>query len=194
MKEIYKDVFLIEEFITKEEQDYLFSIINNTSEDIWLQTHTGHIVGKHPDDAESAQKALENRNTFWDDKVLNIPDEEFWQMLTERVNKFFDYKYDINPMSVIQRQQPGTILAVHFDQGDNPDLEKAVIIYLNDDFNGGELFFPEHNFQIKPPARSMIMFPGTEDYMHGVKDILPGPIRYVLPSFGFKKKGSIDAY
>lgn len=44
-------------------------------------------------------------------------------------------------------------------------------VYLNDDYDGGEIFFPEHGIQIKPTAGSVVMFPSGSHYMHGVKEI-----------------------
>ena len=57
------------------------------------------------------------------------------------------------------------------------------IIYLNDDYSGGELYFPQHNnFQIKPKKGTMLIFSGTIDNMHGIKEITDG-IRYTHVTF-----------
>ena len=189
MKEIYKDIYMIEEFITLDEQQYLLDLISRTPESSWNTNYINDIIKRNSENIDVLREKIANRNTFWDDKILNIDDENLINTITKRINDLFDNKYDVNRVIAIQRQQPGSILKVHFDQGDNPDLEKAVVIYLNDDYMGGELFFPEHDFSIKPPARSLLTFPGTENYMHGISDIYPGPIRYVLPSFGFIKNG-----
>ena len=194
MNEVYPNIFIIENFITEEEHYYAMSLIIKSEENSWQNTTIKEIEKKYKNDLDQMKIALESRNEFWDDKIFKIDDEQFWKSLTKKVNDFFDNKYEVNPMYAIQRQQPNTFLKIHFDQGNNPDLEKAVIIYLNDDYNGGELFFPDHNFEIKPPARSMIIFPGTEDYMHGVKEVLEGPTRYVMPSFGFKKNANSTSY
>jgi predicted 2-oxoglutarate/Fe(II)-dependent dioxygenase YbiX len=194
MNEVYPNIFIIENFLTEEEHSYVMSLITESEYNSWENTTIKEIEKKYKNNLEQMQQALESRNEFWDDKIFKIHDEQFWKSLTEKVNNFFENKYEINPMYAIQRQQPNTFLKIHFDQGNNPDLEKAVIIYLNDDYNGGELFFPDHNFEIKPPARSMIIFPGTEDYMHGVKEVLDGPTRYVMPSFGFKKNANSTSY
>lgn len=44
----------------------------------------------------------------------------------------------------------------------------AVIYYINDDYEGGEINFPEFNLKIKPNANSFIMFPSNDDYLHEV--------------------------
>lgn len=55
----------------------------------------------------------------------------------------------------------------------------SILAYLNDDYGGGELYFPEHNFAIKPKRRMLIMFPGNLHYVHGVAKITSGT-RYTL--------------
>jgi hypothetical protein len=44
----------------------------------------------------------------------------------------------------------------------------AAIYYLNDDYDGGEINFPDHNLKIKPKANSFITFPSNSDYWHEV--------------------------
>lgn len=44
----------------------------------------------------------------------------------------------------------------------------AVIYYINDDYDGGEINFPEFNLKIKPNANSFILFPSNENYVHEV--------------------------
>jgi hypothetical protein len=44
----------------------------------------------------------------------------------------------------------------------------AVIYYINDDYQGGEINFPWHELTIKPKANSFIMFPSNQNYLHEV--------------------------
>lgn len=187
MKEIYPNIFLLENFLTDDEYQKILMLISESNEDKWKIEYVENIKRQNIYSSKKINEELEKRNKFWDDKILKISDKELCASITEKINITFNNKYNVTPISAIQRQQPGTFLAAHFDQGYDPSLEKAFVVYLNDNYNGGELFFPGHNFIIKPPSRSLIMFPGTEDYMHGVKEVLPGSIRYVLTCFGFKK-------
>lgn len=58
-------------------------------------------------------------------------------------------------------------------------IEVAANLYLNDDFDGGELWFPLRDLVIKPKAGQLILFPGGHEYIHGVKEVMAG-YRYVL--------------
>lgn len=57
------------------------------------------------------------------------------------------------------------------------------IIYLNDHYEGGELYFPQHNnFEIKPKKGTMLIFSGTIDNMHGIREVTKG-VRYTHVTF-----------
>ena len=55
-------------------------------------------------------------------------------------------------------------------------------VILNDDYEGGELLFPDHNGKVKPSAGSMVMFPGYY-VAHGVSKITKGTRRVLLLFF-----------
>lgn len=66
----------------------------------------------------------------------------------------------------------------HFDSTKPNDI--ATLIYLNDEYEGGEIYFPELNIFIKPQEGDLVCFPDTPDFVHGVKPIKDG-IRYTAP-------------
>lgn len=72
----------------------------------------------------------------------------------------------------------GGSLDKHSD--DSEQYGKQVItsmIYLNDDYEGGEIVFEELGMSIKPKAGSSIIFPGQ--YFHEVKKVVSGQ-RYAI--------------
>lgn len=60
--------------------------------------------------------------------------------------------------------------------------EGALVIYINDDYEGGEIFFPDLDLEIKPKAGQLISWPSGPMFEHGVKHISGGN-RYVISSF-----------
>jgi hypothetical protein len=66
------------------------------------------------------------------------------------------------------------VLMPHVDTESAESNHIASIYYLNDDFTGGELCFPEFNINIKPKPNSLVFFPGNENYLHEVKKISSG--------------------
>ncbi len=66
----------------------------------------------------------------------------------------------------------------HFDSSKPNDI--ATLIYLNDNYSGGEIYFPEYDIEIKPKAGDLICFPDNPNYVHGVKKVESGT-RYTTP-------------
>lgn len=117
---------------------------------------------------------------------------EYFKNIRDRfkqaVELMFDKKLKPNT-SHAQKWDIGGFAAPHSDNSDhdgNPnafEINKYVgILYLNDNYKGGELYFPDHNIEFKPPVYSYIMFPGGHENIHGVKEILKGT-RYTMVSF-----------
>jgi len=63
----------------------------------------------------------------------------------------------------------------------------ATILYYNDDFDGGELYFYRPELQIKPSAGMLVMMPCTDPYIHGVRKILGGE-RFISAHFWTRAK------
>lgn len=75
----------------------------------------------------------------------------------------------------------GTYLKLHVDDlGYVTDNHLPVLIYLNNDYEGGEIKFEMHNLSIKPNVGDFIVFPGNLHYPHEVTKVLSGT-RYTLP-------------
>ena len=54
------------------------------------------------------------------------------------------------------------------------DRDLSVIYFLNDEFEGGELIFPALGLVIKPQAGTLVCFPSTHQYLHGVSPVTAG--------------------
>ncbi len=87
------------------------------------------------------------------------------------------------------RWHPGNHQAPHADC-EEPDGRPnqfpwrafASIIYLNDDFEGGQIHFPRLGLEPRIKPRMLAFFPSTSDYLHGVKEITAGT-RYTHSCF-----------
>lgn len=61
-------------------------------------------------------------------------------------------------------------------------IEYAALVYINDSYSGGEIYFPEHNLEIKPEPNELICFPGNSHHRHGVNEVIDGN-RFVMQDF-----------
>lgn len=82
----------------------------------------------------------------------------------------------VNPCFRISRYLPGEHFAQHCDgMYTNDDGECSIyslVLYLNDEFEGGELEFPNSSFQFKPSAGTAVLFP--HDMPHAALEVLQG--------------------
>lgn len=58
----------------------------------------------------------------------------------------------------------------------------ACILYLNNDYDGGAIYFPQHELDIQPGAGSLVVFEGSHEYLHGVREITEGN-RFTILAF-----------
>jgi hypothetical protein len=67
-----------------------------------------------------------------------------------------------------------------------PQRNYSCVIYLNSNFKGGETYFPNQNYTIKPRTGKLIFFPSGSTHAHGVTKITKGN-RYIM-SMWFTKQ------
>lgn len=95
------------------------------------------------------------------------------------------------PQYPIKKYMPGTFMGAHFDQQEGDErLKVSFVMYLNDDYEGGEISFTisspdgvlkeagadpdfaeaqktgNYSFAVKPKAGSVIVFPPSPPYHH----------------------------
>jgi hypothetical protein len=83
--------------------------------------------------------------------------------------------------SKLLKYYPGSFIPPHADHGITSRTISS-ILYLNDNYGGGELYFPYFDILLKPNAGSVIFFPSNFMYVHEVKEITSG-VRYSFPNW-----------
>lgn len=92
---------------------------------------------------------------------------------------------NLTPLS-ISKYFEGASMGSHVDSySDNPKETLSVVLYLNDNYNGGELYFKNQNIKIKPESGSLIAFPSSDPYFHESMPVTSG-IKYISPGFWIK--------
>jgi len=191
-EEVTEDILWVKDFLKKDDLDFVLKVIGKASQEDWEVEYMGNLkrfclekFGREDVDnlvAEGKFEITEN----WVDKNLNINHHEeqrvFYNKLSEMVNKS-DSSLMLSGLATIQRMQPKVELKSHTDQHTDPSIRYATIIYINDDYVDGELFFPKLDISLRPKPGDMLFFPGDEKHEHGVKHVGEGPIRYVIVGF-----------
>ena len=166
-------------FLTNEECD---SIVAFTNDNI-------HLFDNHGQD-----------HNFWSKRVVDyhiIPDQRLQNRLVSIshsvaliLNQLATDKRPLVPDTLqIVRWINGYELHPHADR-ENPNgsthpfpwRDFGTVIYLNDDFEGGQIHWPNKGLEWKPVKGSLVIFPGTAEFLQGVRNV-PNGVRYTIPSF-----------
>lgn len=201
--EVFHDrVLFIKDFLKGKELDTLLEIIKTTPNEDWSIEYTKNLArfcmekfGRDDVDNLVAEGKFEITQG-WEDKNLDITHQEISKTLQVRLGdliKLSDPSLELAGFGTLQRMQPGVELKAHTDQHTDPSIKYAAILYINDDYKDGTLFFKnKENSDLRPAPGTLLLFPGNEEYEHGVRFVGEGPIRYVTVGFikitGFYEK------
>jgi predicted 2-oxoglutarate/Fe(II)-dependent dioxygenase YbiX len=182
----------IPNFMTKEELEKISTFAKNIKHWDYTETHYNE------------DGTITYESEYWKDRVatqMTIDEQDLTisPMINKIVNRlkiivddFFQIDALPTPPAIV-RWLPGQFQNPHADkelhQGDNagkpndfPYYDLAGLFYLNDDYEGGELYFPKQGIQFKPKKGAAYFFPGDLNYIHGVTEITSG-VRYTCPFF-----------
>lgn len=182
----------LENFMTEEEINFLEKAAKSIT--IWDVTQS-HV---------NENGTVVYDSEYWKDRVATQPTldkndpsiapviAKMFARLKPIVENF--YKVEVTPTnSTIVRWLPGQRQNPHADKelhegpdagmpNDFPNYDLSSLFYLNDDYEGGELYFPLQDVKFKPKKGAAYFFPGDKNYIHGVTEIKSG-IRYTCPFF-----------
>lgn len=173
---------IVDNIISKEDCEYLIQCA--ISSDLW--DHGGH--------------------EFWDNRVIDYNsmlsfDKKAATIMYDSniacrqiIKDFYRLDNDIysDTLQVI-RWFPGMEQPPHADDMSNTEVhgfshrEFGSIVYLNDEYSGGQTYYPNFDFYVTPKAGSIAIHPGDQEHLHGVTKI-EGGIRYTIASFLTSRK------
>jgi len=117
------------------------------------------------------------------------PNDPVVGALIQRIADSENLRFDQAESLQVVRYKPGGFYKAHYDEccDDIPECVefkqrggqriRTVLIYLNDEFEGGETEFPNLRLMLQPPPRGAVIFyPGTCDpaYLHGGLPVTSG--------------------
>lgn len=188
-KEHYPGIYVYENFLTDAEISALFSYLDQNSNEIDWDKSTEefyrlYAVDAWPDDPDRREqyiaKAIENVRRA-NSSILAMPIDGS-DLLLSIGKKLHFYGYaDLTSkglMGVIKRYTAGGYLGEHHDDETNKEIRSAINFYINDDYDGGELYFKNQDILFRPKANSLVVFPGNIDYTHEVKPVIGDTPRY----------------
>lgn len=165
--------------------DSIDGLLGNLMSGYWMDytnvgggnTIIGASTGLHPDSKYYHEVLKIFTNCFTDylnKKDIDIPMENLDVMPMPDRN-WLEQKY-----FTVRRYDPGSVMFPHEDYGVPLRPKYTALLYFNDNYEGGEIAFPDKNISIKPKRGSVIIFPSIT--MHEVKLMISGQ-RYLTSCY-----------
>ncbi len=166
---LHDGVYQIDNFLTMDELAEIFELISSTPAEDWFG-----------DDS----KADKDFADFWYGKNLFIDGDTILNRVNEKMKNLMTSYHYYPPNIAIQRYFKGDFINEHRDQW-NPDLPYYIgygfCLYYNDNYQGGELEYPELGIKIKPKANSLYIHAGN--VLHRSWPVLDDNTRYFSTVF-----------
>lgn len=185
MSEFVTFPHVIEDFITQEENNILLDVSENNDNVFKLST-----------EAFGESDRWKNKVAYHSLIALTNPDvSELMYDITGRINKYLRF---IQPALNIYTEilqfsrwsEGDNLLPGHIDNCEangednaSPWRHYGFILYLNDNFEGGELRYNNYGKTIEPRPRMLAVHTASPDCMHSVKTVSKG-VRHTMIGFG----------
>jgi hypothetical protein len=139
------------------------------------------------------------------DEIYKIMSDAFYKVAKDYAESQGDFSEpNLFEAMPVKKYNAGTYMGAHFDQQEGDErLKYSLVMYLNDDYEGGEISFtirepngvvtgptPEvdlsladpdsYTFAVKPSAGSIIIFPPSPPYHHTAHLVKSG-FKYMAP-------------
>lgn len=134
---------------------------------------------------EIVSERLESCSFVYDDKYKDIV-EHIYQKASAVLQEFYGDQSYFRRKDRINHFYPGKSYPPHVDNVFQPQVMHGAIFYINDGYEGGEVYYPELGLEIKPAANSLIIHPAKKEYLHGVREVTKGD-RFAITFFAFPK-------
>jgi len=151
-------------------------VINNFLDDNECSVLINHI--------ENLEKGWINSNNFR--KMSFNPEskkiKEIVVKCLEKAKETFQYDELYVAEYLLSFYSAGFSMGVHSDLEDEKEyFEVSIVTYLNDDFTGGDIFFPFLKLKHSPKKGDIAIFLSKlDENIHGVEEVTSGK-RYVMP-------------
>lgn len=191
---IYLDekIWYIEDFISKEDVEFINSID-------YLKENTGHRVQsslRHP--------LYHVERNLTDEEQANVKRwDKIWLKFKDDIKNIFnnnnEYFRDTGNVDIIiydpllNDDNNEYAMDPHHDNDegyvDHDGVEaivtKGIVLYLTDDYEGGEIFYLDKDIKFKPKSGTLICHSGDKDYRHAVLKFTGGQ-RIIWAGFVYK--------
>ena len=174
------DVVEIKGFLTEQECLDMIDYLESSEED-WMEICFYGNMGM-----DVSAPARKNHN-----KINMAYIEQLRSRMQWESEKVFDRPLKNNAISA-HKWTTGSFAEPHADNAELDGTPNSwqqnkivAIVYFNDNYDGGELYFPQHDIEVKIDAGTLMIFDVGIENLHGVKTVTSGNRYSMLTSWDY---------
>lgn len=179
----------VENIVTQEEINYILDIVKQIEpweqggSDFWSNRSLNGITLYNNNNKELGILLYEIRNRIQDCIKYFYQEQEVYPDLLQVVRWFPGMEQPPHSDDMMDSQGGERFHHRHY----------GAIIYLNDDYQGGETYYPQYDIFVKPKSGMLALHPGDTNHYHGVTKVI-GQMRYTIASFWTRDKEYFDGW
>lgn len=133
----------------------------------------------------SAKLSPDDTPGQWNEMIFAQPEvsaiiNKYTDKVVETINNKFKVASKLCGGAYLVRWGSGKKMDLHVDDLGSGENHLSAVLYINEDYSGGNIVFPTHNLHIKPKRFELIIFPGNLNYAHEVTEVISGT-RFTVP-------------
>ena len=161
----------------------------------WQPAYVGYMQ-LMPDYRDCVDFKYKKTDIIQDTSEDSIKLQELWQDVYDAQSAAVeDYRRSFNIMDLkyweafnFIKYEPGHHFMEHHDHGFSYNCTVSSVAYINDDYEGGEIYFRLQNLNIKPKAGDLYLFPSNYMYPHQAKEVKSGTKYSIVTMLDYNKK------
>jgi hypothetical protein len=150
------EIQVFENFLSQEQCDLFVNEAKNSNEDKWI------------------------KNELY--CILKSSNHEEVKKIKRKLDEVFNNKFHLQRPQIIHRTDIYSKWIYHSDDEGGKEIKYGVVIYLNEEFEGGHTKYKYKDYEVVPKSGMMIIHPATKEFEHTVTEVTKGN-RYTLTSF-----------
>jgi hypothetical protein len=161
----------------------------------WMPAYVGY-QQLIPDYRDCVDFKFKKTDIEQDRSEVSLELQSLWQDIYDaQFQAVEDYRKDYNIMDLryweafnFIKYGPGQHFQEHHDHGFSYNCTVSLVAYVNDDYEGGELYFRLQDLNLKPEAGDLFIFPSNFMYPHRAMPVHSGTKYSIVTMLDYNKK------
>ncbi len=187
---LHRDICIVPGFLSPEICDEYIEYIRRQQE-IDLSVFDPEASNRTGQTEWEVDKQVRDTQTVDIEPIKSVVMELMQHAVRDVLNPFFGVTIKDSEFPQVLVYHPGGHYRPHIDAEalfndngtlkwvKNVDRDISMVIYLNDDYDGGEIVFPKQALSVKPRKGMLVAFPSNHHFLHGVNPVVTGT-RYAI--------------